>query len=150
MRQEQEHVAYDAATHSSIHTVDFNFDAVDEALGYIEQAPPSAREEAALLFRRLASWCFADKRPLKSSMVRLMAIFAGLRPELLDNRSGRELADELQISKQALAHQAVRFADAFQFRFARGRSKEARARMSLARIGGPNRNVTRNENSPPH
>jgi hypothetical protein len=52
-----------------------------------------------------------------------------------------EIAIELHCTKQNLAHQAVQFQDAFGIKFARCRSKEARAAMRQARLGGPNRNT---------
>jgi hypothetical protein len=124
-----------------VEAVDFDFDAVDEALGLIHRTPPQAREQAAELFRALTAWCFKDGRPLRSAMVKWIAIISGLRPDLLENRSGRELAEELGVSKQALTHQSVRFSDAWQIQFARGRLKESRERMAAARRGGPNRNT---------
>jgi hypothetical protein len=137
------HVGFDADNpehNQAVCVTNFDFDAVDEALGLIHQAPPPVREEAAELFRALASWCFRGNRPLRSGMVKFVAIVAGLRPELLQDRSGQDLATELNITKQALAHQSLRFSDAFGFHFARSRSKEGRERMAAARRGGANRN----------
>jgi hypothetical protein len=145
--QPTDHVAFDTDAHGAIQTTEFDFDAVDEALGFVHQSPPEAREQAAELFRNLMAWCFADGRPLRASMVRFTAICAGLRPDLLDNKTGHELALELNVTKQAMSRQAVRFEDAFGFKFARSRSKESRQRMAAARRGGPNRNLPKHDES---
>jgi len=144
-----EHVAWDVVEHEAVATTDFDFDGVDEALGFIHQAPPPARREAAELLRRLATWCFTG-HGLRPAMVKLVAIFGGLRPDLLQDRSGQDLARELGVSKAAISKQTVRFEDAFQMKFARGRSKEARRNMAAARIGGPCRNPPKHETTAPN
>ena len=140
MKQLAEHVAFDAS-HEVMQSVDFNFDGVDEALGFIHRSPPQAREQAAELFRELMTWCFSGNMSLRSSLVKFTAIACGLRPDLLGNRSGRELATELGITKQGLSRQSVKFEDAWGIQFSRGRLKESRERMAAARRGGPNRNT---------
>jgi hypothetical protein len=140
MKQLAEHVAFDES-HEVMQSVDFNFDGVDEALGFIHRSPPESREQAAELFRQLAAWCFPGNQPLRSAMVKFTAIVSGLRPELLDNRGGSELAAELGVTKQALSAASVKFSDAFGIQFSRGRLPEARQRMADARLGGPNRNT---------
>lgn len=124
-----------------VESVEFDFDGIDEALGFIHRTPPQAREQAAELFRNLTAWCFTDGQPLRAALVKWIAIVSGLRPDLLENRSGRELAAELGVTKQALSRQAIRFCDAWQIQFARCRLKESRERMAAARRGGPNRNT---------
>jgi hypothetical protein len=137
------HVAFDLDDpehHQAVGVTSFDFDAVDEALGFIHKARPSAREEAAELFRNLATWCFVGNRPLRCGMVKFIAIIAGLRPELLQDRSGQDLAAELGVTKQSLAHQSLLFSDAWGIKFARSRSKEGREHMRNSRLGGPCRN----------
>jgi hypothetical protein len=74
-------------------------------------------------------------------VVKFVTIISGLRPELLGDRPGIDLAAELGISKQALTRQSLRFQDAFNIKFSRSRSKDQRERMAAARRGGPNRNT---------
>ena len=139
-----EHVAFDSDNHehaTAIGTCDFDFEAVDQALGFIRKARPSARQEAAELFRQLATWCFQGDKPLRVAAMKFSVIASGLRPELLGDRTMGEIATEFNCTKQNLAHQAAKFQDAFGIKFARCRSKEAREHMRKARIGGPNRNV---------
>ena len=147
MHQHQEHTAFDPETHGAIQTVDFNFDDVDEALGYIHHSPPSAREQAAELFRNLATWCFRGQQ-LRPGLVKLIAVISGLRPDLLDNRTEPDLARELGVTKQALSRQSLKFQDAWRIKFARSRSKEGREHMAAARRGGPNRNTKLPKRSP--
>jgi hypothetical protein len=137
---ETSHVTFDETHHQFVGTENFDFDAVDEALGFIAEAPPSAREQAAELLRRLLTWCFNHRGSLRSALIRFTAISAGLRPDLLENRSGRELASALGVTKQAFAHASLKFSDAFGIKFARSRSKEDREHMRAARLGGPCRN----------
>jgi hypothetical protein len=138
------HVGFDESHHQYVGTTDFPFDEIDQALGFVHESPPAAREQAAELFRTLATWCFSGSKSLRASMVKFVAIAAGIRPDLLDNRSLRELASELGCTKQNLAHQAVKFSDAWGTKFARSRSKEGRQRMAAARRGGPCRNHGQN------
>jgi hypothetical protein len=133
-----EHIGFSVEEHGAIQTVDFDFEAVDEALGFVRKARPTARQEAGELFRELANWCFGGKRSVRGALVKFVAICAGLRPELLDDRNGKDLAKEIGCTKQALSHQAVRFENAFQIKFARARSVEARRHMRERRLGGIN------------
>ena len=146
-RQMPEHVAFDfdnAEHHQAIGTTEFDYEQVfndlDEGLDFIHKTPPTAREQAAELFRSLATWCFRGQR-LRPAMTKFVAIISGLRPDLLADRTGGDLARELGITKQALTRQSLRFQDAWHIKFARSRSKEGRARMATARRGGPNRNL---------
>ena len=117
------------------------YDDLDGPLKLIRQASPSARKEVAELFRVLATWCFPGRGRLHPAVVKFISIVAGLRPELLGDRSGADLALELGVTKQALTRQSLRFQDAFNIKFSRSRSKDQRGRMAAARRGGPNRNT---------
>jgi len=144
-----EHVAFSESDQALIGSEEFPWETVfsdlDEPLKAIREAPPTARQEAAELFRQLASWCFRGDKPLRTATMKFAVIIAGIRPDLPGDRTMGEIAIELGCTKQNLAHQAVKFQDAFGIRFARCRSKEAREHMRKARIGGPNRNVKHGE-----
>jgi hypothetical protein len=140
MKQLDPHVGFDE-NHDAIQVTPFPYDDIDEALGFIHQSPPTARQEAAELFRQLATWCFRGNKPLRVATAKFAAIAGGLRPDLLGDRTLEEIAIELGCTKQNLSHQSSKFTEAFGIRFARCRSKEARAHMARARIGGPNRNI---------
>ena len=134
-----------AQDHEAVMTTDFDceqvFHDIDEPLNLIRKARPSSRKEAAELFRVLATWCFPGRGRLHPAVVKFVTIISGLRPELLGDRPGIDLAAELGISKQALTRQSLRFQDAFNIKFSRSRSKDQRERMAAARRGGPNRNT---------
>jgi hypothetical protein len=136
-----EHIGFSEDHHELVGTTDFDFGAVDEALGFIHESRPAARQEAAELFRQLAAWCFRGDKPLRAAAVRFVAIVSGLRPDLVGDRTMKEIASEFGITKQAMSAQSAKFSDAFGIKFARCRSKEAREHMARARIGGPNRNI---------
>ena len=125
-----------------IQTVDFDYEAVDAALGLVKSASPTARAEAGELVRELISYCFAGKRgrtSLRTAAGRFAVIAGGLRPDLLEDATMTELAAELGLSKAALSKMAVNFSDEYQVKFSRSRSAEARASMRAARLGGPDR-----------
>ena len=140
MKQPDPHVAFDE-NHDAIQVTPFPYEDIDEALGFIREAPPEAREQAAELLRQLLAWCFRRNTSLRAAAVKLVCIASGLRPDTLGDRSMGEIAAEFGITKQAMSAQSRAFGDAFGIRFARGRSKEAREHMARARIGGPNRNI---------
>lgn len=148
--QPGEHVALDFDSHEHVQAIgtcdppwEQIFSDLDEPLKAIAETPPAAREQAGELLRQLFTWCCGPdgQRPLRSSTVRFIVLVSGLRPDVLANRTGRSLAAELHISKQALSAQACKFEDAFGFRFGRCRSPQARKNMAEARRGGVNHNV---------
>lgn len=123
------------------------FNDLDEVAGAIAETPPTPRAQAGELLRQILTWCCGANgtRSLRSATVRFVALTSGLRPEILRDRTGGDLARELGITKQALSAQAVKFEDAFKIKFARCRSKEARTRMARARVGGLNHNLGANQ-----
>src|ERR1017187_1941453 len=146
MKQLPEHIGFDLdnSDHlSAVGTVDFPYEQVfndlDEGLGFIHKTPPPARELTGELFRNLATGCFKAQQ-LRPAMVKFIAIIAGLRPDLLADRTGGDLANELGVSRQALTRQSLRFQDAWRIKFARSRSKAGREHMARSRRGGPNHN----------
>jgi hypothetical protein len=126
--------------HELVPSVEFNYDSVEEALGIIRAVPRDARAQAAEVLRQLMAWCFKGDPPLRSALVKFTMIVAGLRPEILGNRTMKELAIEIGITKQGMSKQSVNFQDAFGIQFSRSRSKEGRDHMADARRGGPPRN----------
>ena len=140
-----ESVAFSEDHHALIGSEEFPWETVfsdlDEPLKAIREARPLARQEAAELFRELMTWCFSGNRSLRTALVKFVAIVSGIRPELLADRNGKSLSEELHVSKQALSHQAVAFENAWNVKFSRCRSKEAREHMRKARLGGRNHNL---------
>lgn len=126
-------------------TCNFDFDALDEALGFVEAAQPSAREQAGELVRQLFAYCFKARAKvnLKTAAAKFAMIGAGLRPDdALHNASQTELAAQLGLTKAAMSKASVKFQSAFAIKFARSRSLSGRAKMRAARLAqhGVNRN----------
>jgi len=139
--QEEDHAGVDTDG-AVIQTVDFDFEAVDAALGLVKAASPTARAEAGELVRELITFCFAGKRgrtSLKTAAARFAVVAGGLRPDLLQDETMTELAAELGLSRAALSKVNVNFSTAYGITFSRSRSDEARASMRAARVGGPDR-----------
>lgn len=112
----------------------FDFSEIDSALGAIEDAPEDARAQAAELVRQLFAWIWSGRAPVHAAMVRFAALSAGLRPELLDHKSYREIGAQLNCTRQNLSKAAVQFQEAFRMKFARSRSERGRRNMSRAAL----------------
>ena len=136
----EEHQAFEDGTSEKVSTVEFDYESVDVALGFISETPKEARAMAAELCGQLLAWCFGRHYNPHAAMVRFVAAAGGLRPDLQQNLSFEKLADALGVTKQALCHQSRRFQAAWGIKFSRSRSKVGREHMAAARLGGPNRN----------
>ena len=126
-----------------VQTVDFNFDDVDIALGLVEAATPDAKQEAAELFGRIMAWTFRPPVNLRIATARWATICAGIRPDVLNDRTLAELGHEIGLTKQDMSKHGRSFQDVFGFKFSRSRSEQACAKMRARRLGGPDRHVTR-------
>jgi hypothetical protein len=122
-----------------IAAVDFDYGKVDEALGFIRDASPDARAEAAEILGKVIAYCFGPTGRLRQACVRFVVLAAGLRPDLLQDRTYEQLGRELGVTKQSVSKCAIRVSKAFGIQFARGRLPEARQHMAEARRGGPYR-----------
>jgi len=119
-------------------TTDFDYDAVDEALRFVEAAPADARAQAGEVIRQVFAYCFG-RGNLTAAAAKFAVIGAGLRPDVLDDATQTDLANRLGLTKAALSKASVKFQDAFGVKFSRSRSADGRAKMSARRLGGPNR-----------
>lgn len=117
---------------------DFNFDAVDEALGHIITTPDDSRAIAADLLSKLLVWTWSKPSSSRAALVKFTALSGGLRPDLLENRTYLELAKECGVSKAAISKSAVLFQRAFGIHFARSRTDEARRHMAAKQVGHAN------------
>src|SRR5690606_11070086 len=113
----------------SVEVVHFDFEAIDQALGTIENASADARTEAAELLSALLVWVFPPGIKVRGALVRFAAMTAGLRPDLMEG-TYQSLASECHCSKQAVSKAAMRFQGAFNFKFGRSRSLAARNNMA--------------------
>lgn len=123
--------------HGRIEVTQFDWQGVEELLGELEQATPTAREEAADLMSRIFTWIMA-RRSVKTPLVRMWAILAGIRPDLaFDGESYPQIARRLGITKAAFSKTMLLAQDHFRLKFARTRSAISRARMGAAQVGHP-------------
>jgi hypothetical protein len=119
-------------------TTDFDYDAVDEALRFVEAAPADARAQAGEVIRQVFAYCFG-RGNLTAAAAKFAVIGAGLRPDVLDDATQTDLANRLGLTKAALSKASVKFQSAFGVKFSRSRSLSARAKMRARRTGGPDR-----------
>lgn len=127
--------------------VEFPFDDIDAALGVVEAAAPDSRQEAAHVLRELVTWCFQThaRHGLRTATVRFTAITAGLRPDILSDRTLEDLAVEVGCTKANLSKACLKFADAFGVKFARSRSRTARSHMARAATGHAPTNIRKKQ-----
>lgn len=103
---EAEHVAHtphDADTREDAAHFDYNL--LD---GIATGDDPDATAKASDAIARLLEWIFA-RRSVRGALVRVTALGAALRPDLLDDRTYESLARECGITKQALSKCALNF-----------------------------------------
>lgn len=114
----------------------FDTEAVENALGEFQDASVGAREEAAALLSRLWTWLwhpslYSQKTPL----LRLYAFVAAVRPEVLNNETGGQLAQHFGVSKQTISTHMLDAEAYFDTKFSRTRSSASRRKMAQAATG---------------
>lgn len=112
----------------------FDFEKIDESLGFIDETEPDVRNLAARLFAELMDWIWGSEgtTPIRTAMIRFTVLTSGLRPELLGDRSFSGIAEELNVTKQAVSKHGRIFSEKFDFKFARQRPAGAVENMSRA------------------
>lgn len=125
---------------------DFDYDAVDKALGFVKEAEPDVQQKTGEVLRELMQFCYSGhKRPsaasLKTAALRLAIVCASVRPDLFENATQGQLAASLGRTKAAASKIAVLFRDKYKIKFARSRPDTGREHMRQARLkqGGVNR-----------
>lgn len=144
---EQDHAGF--ADGELVQAQEFDFAAVDEALGLVESTPPDARQQAGEVLRELFQFCFGTQRKklgakeLKTAAMRFAVIVSSLRPDVCNQATHGELAKHLGRTKAAASKALVAFEDRHGIQFARSRRADGRAAMRAARLaqGGVNRNL---------
>lgn len=117
----------------------FDYEEVDALLGNVSESSDEARAQAVEVLQRIMAWVWSGNgNRLQCAVLRFTALTAGLRPDLLENKTYLELGNELGVTKQGFSKAALKFSDAFQLKLARSRSVEARDAMSKAGLGHPN------------
>ena len=128
---------------------DFPFDEIErreteQLFGFVKDAPEDVRQLAAELWGQTLAWMWTQAG-IKSATIKLVALTAGLRPDLLGDRAYLQLANEMGVTKAAIPAQSIRFQTIFGVKVARSRSEEGRANMRAARLnqGGVSRRTKR-------
>jgi hypothetical protein len=134
LNPEEDHSGY-VAPGEAVQTVDFNYDEIDRLLGLVESEPPTVRATAAALFAEIMAWVWSGKYPFKSAAIKFAALTAGLRPDLLGDRTFLQLGREYGVTKAAISKAALKFSDAFGIQFTRSRTESARNHMAVQAIG---------------
>ena len=133
---ENDHAGHEAPG-EVIQTTDFDFGAVDEALGIFEDAPPDARQQAAEVLQNIWRWLYAKggQTPLRTAAAKLGVLVSGFSPDTLDGATLETMADELGVTKSAMSKINVTTQKRFSLMFPRSRSDESKAHMAAAAMG---------------
>ena len=111
--------------------VDFNFDAVDIG-GAVEEFEDDPKILAGIALSRILVWVWSGRNGFKNARNRLIALTAGIRPDLLQNKTYEELGVEMNITADAVC-KLVKLAQAtFGLKFGRTKGKVRRAAMARA------------------
>jgi len=131
--EEQDHIAFDGE-HGAVKTTDFDYGAIDVALGYVEDTAPDARAEAAQLVSLIFQWCFRPGQSLRTCAARFSIIGSGLNPQLLDGLDFKGIGRCLKLTKASISKHGREFQERFAVKLACCRSDEAREAMRRARL----------------
>ena len=141
LRGDEHATAFDPTTGSLTETVEFDYAAIDEALGHVEQATPDARHEAAELLAKLFFFVWGGprtdgkltKQNLRCALARFSIVGGAIRRDLVPETFD-EIAAVVGTTKQNLSVHSRRFCEAFNFETSRGRTAESRAAMRRAAL----------------
>jgi hypothetical protein len=126
---EQDHVAF-IPTGEFHPTTDFNYGDVDELLGQLESTHDEVRAEAAAAFSKILAWIWSTGP--KHAQIKWLVLTAGLRPDLLDDKTYREIGIICGRTRAAISKAARKFQKTFGIKFARSRSEDSCAHMATA------------------
>ena len=101
----------------------------------IKELPPDARQLAAEMFGKVLGWVFKQPLNVRRSTIRLAAVAYALRPDLVGNQTGQQLATQCGYTKQNFCRTAKMFAEAFNLQFTQRRTPQARQHMREAAMG---------------
>lgn len=126
--------------------IDFDFDSVEKALGEFKSEPEQVQQMTADVLARVFAFCWApggNNSLPQTPLIKFTAVIAGLRPDLLENKTGRQIATGLGCTKQNLSKAMLRAEMVLGIKFSRSRSLEARQHMREKQIGHPPTNTGR-------
>ena len=138
MKQGIEHVGFSIEEHGHIQTVDPDFAQIYADLDGKEPQQPAAEPEQPLGLageglREILTWIYHHRtghQPMQTVLRRLTVITALLRPELVGNRTFREIGCELGCTRACLCKIGVAFSRQFGVHFRR--KHNGRGNMALA------------------
>lgn len=145
---EVDHLGYDGPG-MVVQVLDFDYQGVDELLGFLDSSSADARVEAAVVLSRISEWTWQHRGNVRSALVRFSTLMCGLRPDLLNDMTLKELGLALGITKQGASKAMLHAAHEFGIRFARARQDSARENMRRAQLGHKATNVKRANHTPP-
>lgn len=116
--------------------VEFDFASIDadELRTALDNCSAEGIAMAADFLGALLVWLWAGHGTIKTTSVKLAVFTSALRPDLLGDRTYKQLGQELGVTRANLSKHASRLSDALQFKFTRARSDKARLNMRLARL----------------
>ena len=109
------HSCFDDRSAQPVETTDFDFDEVDAALSGISKHSKNGRESIFDAFEKIFHWCFSENR-INIAAVRFAVIGDNLYPELIGNKSNKELARQLGVSRQVFSKTRKAFKNHFGIR----------------------------------
>lgn len=109
--------------------VNFDHQAVESELDGVE-VQSDETDAMARMLSRIIVWIWGRRIEYKAALNRLVSLTAGLRPDILQNRSYLELGRMLGCTKQNLSRTALMAQKEFGVKFARSRQEEHRRVMS--------------------
>jgi hypothetical protein len=122
-------------------TTDFDFAAVEaldtDTKEFFDSVDRDSLTLAGTALGMILRWVWSSG--FATAQRRFAVVSAGLRPELLNDQSWREIGKQLGCTRAALSKSAVLFQAVFQVQFSRSRSETARQRMSNSMLGNSNR-----------
>jgi hypothetical protein len=124
-------------------TEDFDYDAVDAALGWKEPGAQEVKtvddlalDKATVGFVKFLLWVWLTPkghyRSFESSTMRLLAATATVRPDILEGRSLSRIAAKLGVTRAALSKISVEFSDKFGVHFRCQKRAGARVKYAAA------------------
>lgn len=120
--------------------VEFDYDQIQldsSTREFFGEAGQDVRADVATAFGVLLEWCWHSG--FVSAQRKFAVVTAGLRPDLVNNESWKQIGERLGCGKAAISKQAQNFQKTFGLKFSRTRSEDARRHMAARMMGNHNR-----------
>ena len=145
LNPEQDHTAFNAQREVEQIT-DFEWSKLSSwdnspAAADIREMDAGVRREVGIALSLIFAWSFDGG--LKMAFQRWLILVAGIRPDLLDGASYKQIGEQLGgITKQALSKQALKVQDSLGLKFTRSRDADGRRNMAISTTASWNRRKT--------